>query len=501
MSQSLASRRIIAAVIAMFLVWLLASPVIHAHADVGLPPVNPGGSSLSPQETIQTHVRMVMEEVNLTVEPYERPIPAHTSDNPGFWMRVLVDGKFVMRNMGDAPETFDVWFPLAATTRYPDLLMYLTNSQPENIIQDFQVWVDGLPIDTRQVSGPALNLPEGESPWATFPVSFPARQDVVIRVSYTLYPGGWRPFGDVEYILQTGAGWVDTIGEATITVYLPDNITQESVSLGGNSIFGGPLEPQPAGYVVENNLITWHFNDLEPGPKDDIFLNVLEPQRYRRLLQARGKAAQADPANTAETAAAYLELARAAQEAVMIIKTVAHNGGGLALGDEATAAFARALELNPDQASIYSEYARWLMIVTRGWMQLETQGTCPQEVCDLVQRGLEKFPQDAELQKLDIRFKDSLRMHHTEVAIATQDAMATQNAMATITRQTTMTQMALPTKTPKPSNTYIPASPTAQPTVLPTPAPTGVGSLCPAGLISIIVVGMFASMTAYRRRI
>jgi hypothetical protein len=356
-------------------------------------------------------------------------------DNPNYWMRVLVDAQFVMRNLGDTTEDLDVWFPLAATTKYPDFLLSETSLHPEYIIQDFQVWVDGLPTGTRQVMGPALNLPEGESPWATFPVEFPSGQDVIIRVSYTLYPGGNRPFGDIEYILQTGAGWRDTIGEATITVYLPDTVTPESVSLGGNSIFGDPLEPQPAGYVVKDNTITWHFIDLEPGPKDDIFLNVLEPQRYRRLIQARGNVAQADPANSAATAAAYLELARAAQEAVMIIKTVGHHGGGLALGGEATAAFAHALELNPDQAAIYSEYARWLMIVTRSWMQLETQGTCPQEVCELVQRGLEKFPQDAELQKLDTMFKDYWRMHQTEVAIATQDAFATQDAIATNAQQ------------------------------------------------------------------
>lgn len=508
MFRSIASRRVIAALTGILLIWLMARPATRAYADVGLPPVNPGGSSLTPEQTIQTNVRMVSEEVNMTVEPHESPIPPDMLDNAGYWMRVLVDAQFVMRNLGETSEAFDVWFPLAATTKYPDYLLYETSRHPENIVQDFKVWVDGLPTTTRQVTGPALNLPEGESPWATFPVEFPSGQDVLIQVSYTLYPGGNRPFGDIEYILQTGAGWRDTIGEATITAYLPDTVTPESVSLSGNNIFGDPLEPQPAGYEVEDNTITWHFSELEPRAEHNIYLNVLEPQRYRRLLQARGKVSQADPANSIETADAYLELARAAQEAVMIIKTVGQNGGGTAVGDEATAAYARSLELNPDQAAIYGEYAKWLMIVTRGWMQLETQGTCPPDVCELVQRGLEKFPQDEDLLQLDMMFKEFWLMHQTEVAIATQDAIATLDALATITHQVQETQAAMPTTTPKPTNTPRLASPTAPPSTHPAPMPTAVqttapagGSrVCPAGFMSLILAGLLSGITVYRRR-
>jgi tetratricopeptide (TPR) repeat protein len=184
------------------------------------------------------------------------------------------------------------------------------------------------------------------------------------------------------------------------------------------------------------------------------------------------------------------------------------------LGEQATAAYERALELNPDEPSIYSEYARWLLS-TGGWQELEFQGKCPQRVCELVQRGLEKFPQDADLQELVAFFQDTMRMHQTDVAYATQDARLTQ--------QTQDTPIALPTRTPRPTNTTRIASPTvtAAPssklpeevaqaastaTLLPTTAslsddstgagaaPEGGGGPCPAGMLPLVVVGMVAGV-------
>jgi len=489
----------------------------RARADVGLPPVSPGGSSLSPEGQLQTNVRMLMEAVDLTVEPYERPVPPdQIGDFPGNWMRVLVDAQFVMRNLGDTPEAFAVWFPLAATTRYPDFLLYETSRSPEGIIQDFRVHVDGQPVQTQQVMGPALNLPEGESPWATFPAEFPPGEDVAIRVRYTLYPGGRRPFGDIEYILQTGAGWRDTIGEATITVHLPEDVTPESVSLSGADIFGEPLEPQPPGYGVEGDTITWHFTGLEPTTEDNIFLNVLEPQCYQRLLQARRRVEQveqADPDNPAQAAAAHLELARAARGAVLIIKNVSRNGGGLALGEEATAAYERTLELNPDQPAVYSEYANWLMILTKAWMYMETEGTCPPEVCELVQRGLGKFPQDPELLEMDARFKESLSMHQTQVVYATQDALVTGTQQAQETQTALETQASRATKTPKPTPTPVPDTATVPPTAalaeitpssspqpLPAAKPAGGDLVCLGVPISLALAGLLAGIGYIHRR-
>jgi hypothetical protein len=513
-------------IVAAFIVIMLAGQLPGgARADVGLPPVSPSGSSLSPEDALQTNVRMVSEVVDLTVEPYERPLPPdQIEDNPGYWMRVLVDAQFVMRNLGEAPEAFEVWFPLAANTHYPDYLLYQTTQRPEIAIQDFRVRVDGQPVPAQQVNGPVLNQPDGESPWglpedgspwATFPVEFPPGEDVLIRVRYTLYPGGRCPFGDIEYILQTGAGWRDTIGEATITAHLPHEVTPESVSLSSQDIFGETLEPQPAGYVVEGDTITWHFTDLEPTAEDNIYLNVLEPQRYERLLEARRKVEQVGDAAPLKVAAAYLELARAAREAVLIIKNVTRNGGGKALGEAASGAYRRSLELDPEQASVYSEYARWLLS-TGGWQQLEFEGTCPPEACELVQRGLEKFPQYAALQELDQMFRDSQIMYQTEVAYITQDAFLTATQQALQTQRAMDTQAAHPTGTPIPIDTALPPTPVAQasllltatppPTIalpaatsLPTPASPG-GGFCPGAAITLALASLLMVPTLSRRR-
>jgi hypothetical protein len=516
------SRTLIAALIGILFAGLLAAPARRARADVGLPPVNPSGSSLTPDQAIQTNVRMVSEQVDLTIEPYERSLPSNQiEDNPGYWMRVLVDAQFVMRNLGEAPEAFEVWFPLAANTRYPDYLLYETTQHPENIIQDFRVHVDGQPVATQQVGGPVLNLPEGASPWelpeggspwATFPVAFPPGQDVAIRVRYTLYPGGRRPFGDIEYILQTGAGWKDTIGEATITAHLPYPVTPENVSLSSQDIFGDSLAPQPAGYVVEGDTITWHFTDLEPTAEDNIYLNALEPQRYARLMQARQKIEQLGDAAPVKAAAAYLELGRAARGAVLIIKDVSRNGGGKALGEEASQAYERALELDAEQRSVYSEYARWLL-ATGGWRELEFEGKCPPRACELVERGLEKFPQDAELQELDTLFKDTVRMRQTENAYATEQALITGTAQALETQAAAPTKTTQPTRTPVPPSATTPpaASPTEiapsatappSPAASPTPAPSGGGGVCPGGLMPLGFTGLaiIGILPIYKRR-
>jgi hypothetical protein len=54
----------------------------------------------------------------------------------------MVDAQIVMHNLGEMQEAFAVWFPLAASIRYPDVLEYDLAIHPENLVQDFHVWVD-----------------------------------------------------------------------------------------------------------------------------------------------------------------------------------------------------------------------------------------------------------------------------------------------------------------------------------------------------------------------
>jgi hypothetical protein len=406
---------------------------------------------------------MLEEEVNLTIEPFERPVPENWQESPAYHMRALVEAVFTMQNLGETDESFDVWFPLSASVRYPGLLAYM----PDNVVQDFQVWVDGMPIATEQVQAPDLSDPTQESAWARFPMSFPAGQQVVVRVNYTLYPSGRRPFGGFEYILQTGAGWKDTIGKAVINVYLPDTVTAENVSLSGNSIEGLPIAPQPAGYSIENNVIRWELTDLEPTEQDNIFVDVLEPTRYRELVQARSLAD-----DHPDSADAQLALAEASKNALMIVKTVGQHGGGAALAEQANAAYRRALELAPQRAETYVDFSQWLMS-SGGMILLMRDATCLPELCDLVERGLKLFPENTELNDLDEmihNLQSEAAPYATQAALdqsATAESasqQATRQALSATASAAAQQPTAAPA-TPTPATSLAPAV-TATPTAL-----------------------------------
>jgi hypothetical protein len=269
---------------------------------------------------------------------------------------------------------------------------------------------------------------------------------VIVRVSYTFYPTGRGPFGGFEYILQTGAVWKGTIGQAIITITLPYTITPENVSLSGRSIEGLPLQPQPEGYVIEDNVIRWQFTDLEPTAEDNIFLDVLEPERWRELLEARDQAQNAPNSPDAQIA-----LARATRGALVILKRVNQHGGGWALAEQANAAYRRAIELAPNRVKLVREYAGWLMSI-HGWGLWVGGVECYPELCELLEQGLQDFPGDPELTKLYEGIQASIEENapyatqravtQTAVQQAT-DAMATATEAAQRAAQASATQAAL----------------------------------------------------------
>lgn len=439
------------------------APRQDVKADIGWPPIYPSGSSVGVTPGEENMVRMVSEVVNLVVEEHEGKPPVDSGDAPAAWMRGLVEAEFLMRNLGQDSQTFDVWFPLAASVHYEGMLTY----QPENTLQDFQVWVDGQPVAFDKVKAPDLFNPQMESTWARFKLTFPTGTDVIVRVVYTVYPSGRRPFGSFEYILQTGAGWYGTIGQADVKITLPDTITPENVSLAGRSVEGLPIAPQPAGFVIVDNTINWHFTDLEPTAQDNIFVDVLEPKAYHDLLAARVQSA-ANPTSVN----AQLALAKAVEGSVMVVKMIGQHGGGADLAAQANDAYRKALELDPNRAETYSRYAEW-MLRSGGWVNLMRYAVCPEELCSVVSRGLALFPNDAALIKLDA----DIRMLQQDSAMyITPDGLgptmtaaatiysATQDALRTA-RAGVMAQAII--STPAPTT----ATATLQPTEPPTPAP------------------------------
>ena len=84
-----------AAVLMLAAAWMTL-PQSTAQADIGWPPLNPGGSSLEAPEDADTNVRMVSEEVNLTVEPFELPVPVRLHGEE------VRDGKFNAKKAAQA---------------------------------------------------------------------------------------------------------------------------------------------------------------------------------------------------------------------------------------------------------------------------------------------------------------------------------------------------------------------------------------------------------------
>lgn len=257
--------KITLALLAAFLSLAQALPV---HADAA-PPWRPPGASIDPGEGFVTHVQMMSEEVLLIVDAQEA-----TSDRKqGDGGRGQVEAYFVMRNQGESEESFDVWFPLGASSVY--------NAQE---IENFSVWVDGAPVP---VSRELKNDPTIENqtvPWATWPTTFPPGQDVVLRMTYDMTSTEWEPFFTYHYILQTGAGWWGPIGEGSITFRLPYEVNSSNTVLELDQPNAGL---NPGYFVVSGSDVIWSFSELEPTPADNVCLTMLRPALWQGIMAAR----------------------------------------------------------------------------------------------------------------------------------------------------------------------------------------------------------------------
>jgi tetratricopeptide (TPR) repeat protein len=477
-------------VLSIVLTILLVLTENNVLADIGPAPVNPLGSSIDPGQGRITKVRMENEKVTIVIKENVRPVPSGSDDNPGFYMSGKVEATFWMRNLGNSNEQFDVWFPLSASSN-PALMAY----QPNNRIRDFKAWIDEKPVKgIEQVWGSGVGGNSTNIPWAKWNMKFKPGEEVIVKVTYTIYPGGRRPFADIEYILETGYGWYGTIGKATIEITLPYTIISDNVT------FEGTYAPRPSGYQVEDNKVTWRFTELEPSPKHNIYLNALEPQKWQQLKNSRSKAKEKP-----NDALIQLKLARAASEAVLILKGVGNNGGGTRVADEATAAYRKALELDPENPKIYYEFATWLL-ANGGYSQLFYEGKCPQEVCDLVKTGLEKFPTDADLLKLNSTIQESIenapipltdtpQPTHTPKPSATRAIPTETQKPPSPTKIPTLTATeAVPTKTLEasiPTEINLPTA-TSKPT-------TGGGGICKSVAGLVMIVGMVGWIINKRR--
>lgn len=297
-----------------------------AWADVA-PPEQPPGSNISPNGQGQTQVVMSAESIIIEVRP--------SMDTATATAKVM--GDFVMRNTGTAAEAMAVRFPLgdpggkgSGFGQFPS-------------VENFAVQVSGEVVPTSVITTPNP-LPGQTEPlkWAVFDVNFPPGQDTAINVTYNIMATGYPPSARFTYVLETGAGWKDTIGSADITLRLPYTATNDNV-------FHNESKTTP-GWKLAGNEVRWHWDNLEPTAKDNIQVTILAPKAWYAILTARASL-EARP----DDAGALVSLAES-YHAAITSKFPLDENDPFATKSEET--YALALAAQPRSAAIHAQYAR-----------------------------------------------------------------------------------------------------------------------------------------------
>lgn len=317
-----------AIIFAILLILASIFPQSSARADVA-PPEAPPGTNLLPGEEI-TQVRMVAETVTLAI-----------SKNPSNTQGAIAKTEvvFTMRNLGTVEENMQVRFPLSFFNGNSDGY----GGFPE--IPSIAVKVDGKTIPTRREIQPFAASEyaypaRDEIPWSVFNVTFPPNQDVIIEVVYTVKGYGYYPYETFKYILETGAGWNGTIGNAEIIVRLPYAVSEQNLDLTGQAGHG----VSTAGGVRSGNEIRWQFKDLEPTWQDNIQFVVVAPSLWEKVLKEKETVTK-NP-NDGE---AWGRLAKAYKEVAMMLKGyLREDPAGLELYVLSKDAYEKCLALLPN---------------------------------------------------------------------------------------------------------------------------------------------------------
>ena len=242
------SMRFISIYALLLSITVILHPEARAYADVAPPPLPTIGGP-TPFEYQSTNVQMLYERVELEVMETEESDTSH---------KIVVSAWFVLRNQGAEVELMDVAFPLDSLRRcqssspIDDLAPYSDYVIP---IESFRAYANSKPLEisVRKVPFPAdQSCYQLDSSWASFPVTFPVNEDVLLKVEYELQMAYADSIQTVEYILQTGAGWFGTISRGEITIRFPYLLDDRTI-LSGTS----------PGYELQYNEISWHFSNLD----------------------------------------------------------------------------------------------------------------------------------------------------------------------------------------------------------------------------------------------
>jgi hypothetical protein len=356
------------------LLFLLLAFPSDVRADVA-PPIFPPGSNPQPGTEI-TQVRMAAETVILAVlRDFDAESLGHAH----------VTANFTMHNLGTADERMAVRFPISGDDGRGNF--------PE--IKNMVITVNGQEVPYRRVNYPDINYPDNDPvPWAEFDVTFPTGQDVSIHVAYDLEGSGYYPFTAFYYILETGAGWKDTIGSADVILRLPYEANPQNVIM---NVQIGWAETTPGG-VFQGNEVRWHFNDFEPGesqPVQNMEFALVAPSTWEAVLTA-----QADIAQSPNDGEAWGLLARAYKQSFSMSKGYREDAGGQELYRLSVEAYEKCLSLKPNDAQWHAGFAD--LLATRAMWDAWKPGTTPETYRALTEiyTALQLDPNDPVVQEI-----------------------------------------------------------------------------------------------------
>jgi hypothetical protein len=308
---------------------LLAFPG-EARADIA-PPINPPGSNVQPGEE-STQVRMVTEKVVLEV--------MDDGMDQGLG-KAHVSADFIMSNLGSEVETMQVRFPISANNGW--------NDYPE--ITGVVVKVDEKTVTTRIASYEEPNYFSELVPWVEFEVTFPPGVDVAISVAYDLQGSGYYPYTAFYYLLETGAGWKDTIGRAEIILRLP----YEASSLNVVQDFQIGWAETNRGATFDGREVRWLYENFEPGPYmvvQNMEFVLVAPGAWKKVLQAQGEV-KASPTD----GEAWGRMAKAYKDLFLQGRGYRTDAGGNELFRLSVEAYEECLRLKPSDAQWHAGFA------------------------------------------------------------------------------------------------------------------------------------------------
>ena len=320
----------------LFLLNFLIPPQT-VSADMAPPPaVKLGG--LEPFEYQSTEVQMVYERVEMELRP------SHSQQAMSEWgYRIFVSAYFLMHNQGTKDESMEAIFPLSDLSCgiYGSGVSYTTYQ----IMDDsFSISVDGsLVAVKKRVTAHPRKIPDicEMAEWAAFDVPCPAGKDVLVRIGYEMEATGDDDFQNVEYILETGAGWKGPIGRGYVIMKFPYEVGQQNVLESGTT----------PGYQTLYNEIFWSFEGLEPTAENNIRISFVGPLSWQTVRSLQQSLAE-NPKNPS----AWIKLAEMYQAIAFWHGTELRSEY---YAGRIESVYQQGVAENPNSADLYARYAAY----------------------------------------------------------------------------------------------------------------------------------------------